>query len=265
MNTPSNFRTQQKLSLPRGKKLSGFTLIELLVVIAIIAILAAILFPVFARARENARRASCQSNMKQLGLGIMQYAQDYDERLPSYYLGANNTASQVTWRYMIYPYVKSTQIFQCPSVSYAAGTSLWTPIDPDPSNTTNGTATNEVRGSGGYAMHRNHRASGAPTPPNGDDVSITNSLARVTSPAETFELVEIQNSGSFGFYYQGDATNSLTLFPDVDGKFPSAVNGPRHLDGYNFLYLDGHVKWLPPGKATDTSGGGADNNPWSIE
>jgi prepilin-type N-terminal cleavage/methylation domain-containing protein len=66
----------------RSRGIGGFTLIELLVVIAIIAILAAILFPVFARARENARRASCQSNLKQIGLGIMQYTQDYDERMP---------------------------------------------------------------------------------------------------------------------------------------------------------------------------------------
>jgi prepilin-type N-terminal cleavage/methylation domain-containing protein len=71
----------------------GFTLIELLVVIAIIAILAAILFPVFARARENARRASCSSNMKQIGLGFLQYTQDYDERMPSVADGSNGNGA----------------------------------------------------------------------------------------------------------------------------------------------------------------------------
>src|SRR4051812_20391972 len=98
-----------------GKK--GFTLIELLVVIAIIAILAAILFPVFGRARENARRASCMSNMKQIGLGVMQYTQDYDERYPMrYYGGAPTGAIQEanSWRRQIYPYVKSAQLFSCP-------------------------------------------------------------------------------------------------------------------------------------------------------
>jgi prepilin-type N-terminal cleavage/methylation domain-containing protein/prepilin-type processing-associated H-X9-DG protein len=113
----------------------GFTLIELLVVIAIIALLAAILFPVFSRARENARRTSCASNLKQIGLGIMQYAQDYDEiMVPSYLDGtcytsggygySTNTGTcngvpvsgNYRWMDLIYPYVKSEALFNCPSV-----------------------------------------------------------------------------------------------------------------------------------------------------
>jgi prepilin-type N-terminal cleavage/methylation domain-containing protein len=112
----------------------AFTLIELLVVIAIIAILASILFPVFARARENARRASCMSNMKQIALGIMQYTQDYDEHLPKSavcgpitletgFESKNNKCDSGggpgnwyhLWMHMIYPYVKSNQVFNCPS------------------------------------------------------------------------------------------------------------------------------------------------------
>ena len=99
----------------------GFTLIELLVVIAIIAILAAILFPAFARARENARRASCQSNLKQIGLGILQYTQDYDEKYPIQETVVT-TDEQTRWAYAIQPYVKSEQLFQCPSESTALPT-----------------------------------------------------------------------------------------------------------------------------------------------
>src|SRR5688572_15010572 len=106
----------------------GFTLIELLVVIAIISILAAILFPVFGRARENARRSSCQSNLKQIGLGAAQYTQDYDETIcPSrIYADTNLTYpdSSATDSYydLLLPYTKNDQIFACPSrggASYA--------------------------------------------------------------------------------------------------------------------------------------------------
>jgi len=104
-------------------KKTGFTLIELLVVIAIIAILAAILFPVFARARENARRTSCASNLKQMGLAVMQYTQDYDEKYPftyNYYVaGASGTL--VWWEDVTQPYTKNYQLFICPSDSSPVG------------------------------------------------------------------------------------------------------------------------------------------------
>jgi len=93
------------------KRYAGFTLIELLVVIAIIAILAAILFPVFAKAREKARQTSCLANIKQLTLGHVMYVQDYDEILMPYRQGS----STIYWYHIIVPYIKNTQIFVCPS------------------------------------------------------------------------------------------------------------------------------------------------------
>jgi len=115
----------------------GFTLIELLVVIAIIAILAAILFPVFARAREKARQASCQSNLKQLALAMLMYAQDYDERFPGSLIAHNASwggpttypqdaccVERMVWTLLLEPYTKNRQIEECPS-----GDSTW-PIRP---------------------------------------------------------------------------------------------------------------------------------------
>jgi prepilin-type N-terminal cleavage/methylation domain-containing protein/prepilin-type processing-associated H-X9-DG protein len=95
----------------------GFTLIELLVVIAIIAILAAILFPVFARAREKARQSSCLNNVKQLTLGFMMYAQDYDEYIRSAYLPGPDS-QYWTWMFGIEPYVKNDHVYACPSDSW---------------------------------------------------------------------------------------------------------------------------------------------------
>ena len=144
----------------------GFTLIELLVVIAIIAILAAILFPVFARAREKARQTSCLSNGKQLTLAFQMYAQDYDEVLPCYWYGD----SVGYWCVVIYPYVKNEQIFVCPSspnLKYGTG---WT-------------------GGGGWGI--NYPAIGGTYLP----------LAKITQPAETVLIGEIDRDQNAGVTY----------------------------------------------------------------
>ncbi len=144
---------------------NGFTLIELLVVIAIIAILAAILFPVFARARENARKSSCQSNLKQIGLASLQYTQDYDEKLYPHrfnsgtgsnpLLQANGgpaTTTQITldaqdktfWATLLQPYTKSYQLFVCPS-----NPNGWSQYNPDGASCSGSTAVGGASGCGG--------------------------------------------------------------------------------------------------------------------
>jgi prepilin-type N-terminal cleavage/methylation domain-containing protein/prepilin-type processing-associated H-X9-DG protein len=178
-------------------KSGAFTLIELLVVIAIIAILAAILFPVFARARENARRASCQSNEKNLVLSIMQYTQDYDERMPNHWPGGVDTKLQ--WINTLQPYVKNYQVFFCPSAS----------------GKNSGAAVSSANMAYGYNWaYLNNVA-----------------LAAITSPTETLLLADT-------------GLNATAYVINIPAHGASRQPNDIHLEGCNFAFVDGHVKWM---------------------
>jgi len=196
-------------------KHSGFTLIELLVVIAIIAILAAILFPVFARARENARRSSCQSNLKQIGLGMFQYTQDYDERFAYKDYGAEGTS----WDAVVQPYLKSTQIMKCPSDS------------------TGGTRSYSINYWTAYNAEHDRRS------PAGRNLAAISNVATTILVAEKHVLgAPFNNAGSI-------ANNTHVVMYPNDGVCRDDGDGFKfergtHFDGANILFCDGHVKFL---------------------
>jgi prepilin-type N-terminal cleavage/methylation domain-containing protein/prepilin-type processing-associated H-X9-DG protein len=227
----------------------GFTLIELLVVIAIIAILAAILFPVFARARENARRASCQSNLKQIGLGFLQYTQDYDERLPYTDYGYS-VPGRIGWDEAIFPYVKSVQIFQCPSaVGTSTASSTQYNQEASAASLTGQWTGNPNRdyGMNGYLLP-NTVAGGNFTGRN--TASGYLALASIDNTAEIFLAGEARRSNLGGWYGEVIyAVNAGGMNFSNDQVNPDGIHGGNvHLEGANWLYMDGHVKWQKPEK-----------------
>jgi prepilin-type N-terminal cleavage/methylation domain-containing protein/prepilin-type processing-associated H-X9-DG protein len=233
--------SQSNTMLRSSRKQRGFTLIELLVVIAIIAILAAILFPVFARARENARRASCQSNLKQIALGALQYSQDYDEQMVNAWYGATYPQVWPTsylWNEAIFPYVKSEQLFACPSYVFTGGaTGKWVHCQRFPALGIN-PAGESWKYWGSYSMNATYW--GGPdqqTSPSGA------SLAALAQPAETVWILEttLGNEISWQNIAAQPSINSSTS-PHTLGDPAGSAAVERHLERINVAYADGHVK-----------------------
>jgi prepilin-type N-terminal cleavage/methylation domain-containing protein/prepilin-type processing-associated H-X9-DG protein len=209
------------------RKPSGFTLIELLVVIAIIAILASILFPVFARARENARRSSCSSNMKQIMLGVLQYVQDYDEKYP---LRDTSTRS---WTIFVQPYLKSEQIFHCPSDPNTVPNNSYQPFPLSYiGNAVTGNASVTVQGVFG-------RLSGA--------TAYIVPMAAVQSPATTVLIADgaVLPTATAPYIDRTQARNNAYLMWTPGSTTATAAYGApidRHLDTVVVGWCDGHVK-----------------------
>jgi len=222
----------------------AFTLIELLVVIAIISILASILFPVFSRARENARRTSCMSNLKQIGLGVMQYVQDYDETYPASTRYISGTSgSTLYWYQDILPYVKSYELFRCPSSNsgYGGADSSydWGVSDY------------------GYVKAGNYGANRVVMRISSDGNAAYVKMPSVVSPATIYMIMDfgemrispvravtpagaseyLPGAGSLGI---AAPTSGTPLYDRFVRDFQSG----RHFGGVNVLYADGHTKWV---------------------
>jgi prepilin-type N-terminal cleavage/methylation domain-containing protein/prepilin-type processing-associated H-X9-DG protein len=222
---------------------SGFTLIELLIVIAIIAILAAILFPVFSRARENARRSSCQSNLKQIGLSIAQYVQDYDERYP---FGVHTGNAPLTsWDSVITPYLQK--------VAHANAPQLFLHCPSDPSVGTSGALTGVPSRS--YAMPRTYNNANFHNMGMSADNGIARHMSDIANPVGTILLSEIKMGSSiYGSNAGAILDRPITVDASNKGQDWDTPGVPMHFDGYNYLFCDGHVKWLKPQSTIRTPG-----------
>ena len=208
----------------------AFTLIELLVVIAIIAILAAILFPVFATAREKARQSTCTNNLKQLGIGLLQYVSDYDDTFPISGYSVPSTGS-MGWRQMIYPYVKSTGVYACPDNTYTGTDAVTTGVPALPRN---------------YAINSNFEVS-----PSTNVYGVIPLMSSLLVPTSAVYLTENVSGDSRTLFQTWGPTNPAGQWPNQMVYYASSSSSgqlyfPGHSGMFNILFADGHVKSMLP-------------------
>jgi prepilin-type N-terminal cleavage/methylation domain-containing protein/prepilin-type processing-associated H-X9-DG protein len=209
----------------------AFTLIELLVVIAIIAILAAILFPVFARAREKARQTSCLSNARQLALAVDMYLTDYE----AYPLHSHKELGNPGWRWMkmLLPYVKNEGIYACPTVSGRA-------VDLN---------------SSAQMYGWNYQYLGNGRNPTGLGPALLTSESQIETPSETIAIADsgglakylgTANQGNSGYSIDPPLPNPIfgVYYGGSTAPGDRAIVAPRHNGGANLAFCDGHAKWL---------------------
>ena len=248
--------------LPRisGKRSAtrAFTLIELLVVIAIIAILAAILFPVFAQAREKARQTSCTSNLKQIGIGMLMYCQDYDNQIPPQDNYGDSTDAYIVAA-RLQPYVKNFQVFKCPDASPAVGTIQSQQEDNgsgqymvDPSTIGLGTSKvgragyfNDIYPPTDYKINPSFYNQGSPAPPT-RSIDSTD-ICQASQAALAIDWPPIGNTWPYQAFW-------------------TAHGGPamgRHTQGSVVMFADGHAKWFPFTKLFPSGGDNGTSNQWN--
>jgi prepilin-type N-terminal cleavage/methylation domain-containing protein/prepilin-type processing-associated H-X9-DG protein len=270
----------------------GFTLIELLVVIAIIAILAAILFPVFAQAREKARAISCISNLKQINLAILQYQQDYDEYLPNglfrdtstHAASGSHSLGGAGWAGQIQAYVKSTGVFKCPddptnntagtngvgnyAISYALNSNTAGQKDAQFQGPASTVLNFEIQGDAaaigladeGFSEENVTHYSSSTTPPTIPLSATGNGVDAGDNGPGGYNFLNAGSADSTAVYATGLFTNTFT---NGAGPYFTKTASPVHTGGSNYGFADGHAKWLNPAavsageSATQTTDGEA--------
>jgi len=224
----------------------AFTLIELLVVIAVIAVLAALLLSVISKAKEKGRAAKCISNLRQLNLAILMWADDEEQRMPPFWVDEGNWNRRwpaYTWRDVIFPYVTTREVYYCPS---APTLSTWTPMS-------------SVWGWGqsGYGGAKVHQGEGPPTDP------WQQGMGSFAAPSDTFLVMDYDDNleDPAG---PTDSVNEHLYIRGITRRLDQAVS--RHAGSANYAFADGHVARLDlQGRICNTIGGGHDNCPWSVE